>query len=66
MHEHVDPAPPLFGFVHHCGDIVGRGDIGLNRHGLATSRGDGRDHLLCLRGTGAMIDDHPKPPLRED
>ena len=66
VHEHVHATPPLIDFAHHAGDITGCGDIGLNRHGLATSRADGRHHLLCLRGTGVIIDDHPKPPLRED
>ena len=39
VHEYVDPAPPLVGFVDHCGDIVGCGDVGPNRHGLTASRG---------------------------
>ena len=66
MHEDIDPTPPLFGFVDHCGDITGFCDVGLDRHRLATGSADGRHHFLCLRGTGAMIDDHPKSPLRED
>ena len=66
VHEHVDPAPPLFGFADHCGDIIGHGDIGPNRHGLTASRGHGPDHLVCLLGTGQVVDDHPKSPLRED
>ena len=65
MYEHVHATPPLIGFAHHAGDIIGRGDIGPNRHGLATGRADGRHYLLCLPGTGVIIDDHPKPPLRE-
>ena len=66
VYEHVDPAPPPFGFVDHCSDIVGCGDICLNRHGLTTSCGHGPDHLVCLLGTGPVVDDNPKPLLRED
>ena len=42
-------------------DLVRHGDVGLNRHGLAAGRGDGRHHLLGLLGTGAVVDDHPIP-----
>jgi hypothetical protein len=66
VHHHVHAIPPLIDFVHHAGDIAGHGDISLDRHGLATRRGDGRDHLICLWGAGVIIDDHPKPSLRED
>jgi hypothetical protein len=66
VNEHVRATPSLIDVAHHPGDITGYGDIGLNRHRLATLRADGRHHPLCLRGAGAMIDDYPKPLLRED
>ena len=66
MHDHIHAIPPLIDVAHHAGDIVGRGDICLNCHGLATGRSDGRDHLFCLLGARVMIDDHSKPSLRED
>jgi hypothetical protein len=54
VHEHVDPTPPPIGFLEHRGDTVGCGDIGLNCHGLTTSRGRGPDQLVCfLRWNGS-------------
>jgi hypothetical protein len=66
VHEHVDAAPPLFGFAHHRGDIVGFRDIGPNRRGLTASRGRRLDHIVRLLGTGPVVDNHAKSPLRED
>jgi hypothetical protein len=66
VHEHVDPAPPLFSFVDHCGDIIGCGDIGPNRHRLTAGRGRGPDHLVCLLDTGPVVDDQPVPAFGED
>ena len=50
---------------HHRGDVIGVGDVGPYRDGLAARRGDGADHVVGLLGAGPVVDDNPKPPLGE-
>ena len=61
MYEHVRPTPPLVDVTDHGGDVLGLGDVGFNRHGLAAGRNDARHHILGLWCTGAVVDDHPVP-----
>jgi hypothetical protein len=61
VHEHVRPTPPPIDFIDHGGDVVRHGDVGFNRHRFAAGRGDGRNHLLGLWCTGAVVHDHPVP-----
>jgi hypothetical protein len=61
VHQDVHPAPALSDFVGHGGDVIAHGDIGPNRDGIAAGRSDAGNHLLGLRGAGAVVD-HDRNP----
>ena len=65
VHQHIDPPPTTLSLREQRRNVVGIGDIGSYRPGLAARCGYGLDHLVGFFGAGAVVDRDPEFPLRE-